>query len=196
MTQSKDEILDQLRKFNALKEGHFLLASGKCSEFYVQTAQITQYPHEVKKLIANKLAEIDKNFSFDTIFAPAIGALPLAQIVGEVLQRKTIFSERNAENKMELRRGFELLKGEKLLLVEDVVTTGGTLFELKKIIEDAGAEIVAVFALINRSGKKTWDDHPFEALVEVEFPTYEKEDCPMCAKGLPCSRPGTKIIKI
>jgi len=194
MTLSRDEKLALLKEFGALKEGHFVLASGKHSGHYVQVAMITQYPTALARLIEGAIADLKKRLSFTTMFTPAIGGVPVAQTAAQLADCRIIFAERNSENKMELRRGFTLAKGERIVLVEDVVTTGGTLVELKAIAEQAGAEIAGVFTVINRSGKETWQGFPLEAAIAIDFPTYEEKDCPLCKQGIPAYRPGTKKV--
>ena len=151
-----ENVLSLLKEVGALKEGHFLLASGRHSANYVQTALLTQYPSKLQPLLDAARGDIEALGPIDTVFFPAIGALPVGQQVAYTLGKRGIFTERDADNVMQLRRGFELHEGENVLLVEDVVTTGGTLKEIRPMAEALNVNIVGVFCIINRSGKSNW----------------------------------------
>jgi len=183
-----------LRRLDALAEGHFQLASGRHSGHYVLKNRLTERPVEVDRLLRERRVALDALGPVDTVFTPAIGALPLAQQVGLVLGTRVVFAERDADNRLVLKRGFALEPGERLLLVEDVMTTGGTLKELAELARVAGADIRGVFVLVNRSASATWEGYPLQALATVAFPTWSPEDCPLCRAGLPLERPGTKRI--
>lgn len=191
---SSDAMLALLKEVGALKEGHFKLASGRHSGHYVQVAQLSQYPARLMPLIQEARPALEALGRIDTVFFPAIGALPVGQLVGCALEKRAIFAERNPQNAMELRRGFDIREGETLLLVEDVITTGGTLFEIKKIAEAKGATILGVFCIINRSGQNTWDGLPLVSLLNVQFPTYAPDELPPELAALPVYRPGTKQV--
>jgi orotate phosphoribosyltransferase len=186
------ELLPILKEVGALREGHFLLASGRHSGHYVQTAQLSQYPDRLQPLLESAKPVIEQLGRIDTVFFPAIGALPVGQQLALALGTRAIFAERNKQNQMELRRGFELRKGETVLLAEDVVTTGGTLKEIIGMVTDAGATVAGVFCVINRSGKTTWQGLPLISLVDVDFPTYAEDELPEELAAIPLSRPGTK----
>jgi len=186
------DLLPILKEVGALREGHFLLASGRHSGHYVQTALLSQYPDKLQPLLESATPDIASLGEIDTVFFPAIGALPVGQQLALALGKRAIFAERNKQNDMELRRGFEIRPGEKILLAEDVVTTGGTLKEIIGMISDAGAEVVGVFCVINRSGKDTWQGIPLISLIEVNFPTYAEDELPAELAELPVYRPGTK----
>ncbi len=189
------DFLALLKDVGALKEGHFLLASGRHSAHYVQVAQLSQYPARLQPWLENAVSALKEELgSIDAAFYPAIGALPVGQQMGLALNTRAVFAERNAENEMILRRGFELHAGERLLLVEDVVTTGGTLKEIKVIAEEAGAELAGVFCVINRSGKDSWEGLPLRSLIDLQFPTYAEDELPSELAAIPISRPGTKKI--
>lgn len=189
---SPDDMLTLLKEVGALKEGHFKLASGRHSGHYVQTALLSQWPARLMPLLREARPAIEALGPVDTVFFPAIGALPVGQLVGLALEKRSVFAERNAENAMELRRGFELQEAERLLLVEDVITTGGTLREIRKIAEAKNARIAGVFCIINRSGSDTWDGLPLVSLLDVRFPTYAPGEVPPELAALPVYRPGTK----
>ena len=186
------DLLPILKEVGALREGHFLLASGRHSAHYVQTALLSQYPDKLQPLLESAKPALESLGRIDTVFFPAIGALPVGQQLALALGKRAVFAERNKRNEMELRRGFELIAGENLLLAEDVITTGGTLKEIIGMAEEAGAEVAGVFCVINRSGRDTWQGLPLISLVDVDFPTYAEDEVPEELAGIPVHRPGTK----
>lgn len=186
------DLLPILKEVGALREGHFLLASGRHSGHYVQTAQLSQYPDRLQPLLESAKPLLEPLGRIDTVFFPAIGALPVGQQLALALSARAVFAERNKQNDMELRRGFELRAGERILLAEDVVTTGGTLKEIIGMVSDAGAEVAGVFCVINRSGRDTWQGLPLISLVNVDFPTYAEDEVPDELAAIPVHRPGTK----
>ena len=188
------DLLPLLKEVGALREGHFQLASGRHSAHYVQVAQLSQYPARLQPLLLAAKPRIEALGNLDTLFYPAIGALPVGQQVGLALEKRAIFAERNKQNDMELRRGFEIHPGEKLLLVEDVITTGGTLKEIVKMVEAAGAEVIGVFCIINRSGQSDWQGYPLISLIDLTFPTYAPDALPPELAKIPVYRPGTKTV--
>jgi len=188
------DLLPLLKEVGALREGHFLLASGRHSGQYVQVAQLSQHPARLQPLLEEALPQIPGLDKVDTVFFPAIGALPVGQQVALALGARAVFTERNAENRMELRRGFELRPGDQVLLVEDVVTTGGTLKEIVGMVAEAGATVAGVFCIINRSGSDTWQGFPLHSLCTLSFPTYAPEEVPPELAKIPIHRPGTKKI--
>lgn len=192
---SSSELLSILKDVGALREGHFLLASGRHSAHYVQVAQLSQYPARLQALLETAKPELEQLGPIDTVFYPAIGALPVGQQVGLALNARAIFAERNRQNQMEMRRGFELRSGDKVLLVEDVITTGGTLKEIVGMVEAAGAEVLGVFCIINRSGIDTWQGFPLVSLLDLSFPTYAPDEVPPELAAIPVYRPGTKQFK-
>jgi len=191
---TSEEILAILKDVGALREGHFRLASGRHSAHYVQVAQLSQYPAQLHPLLESARPALEALGEIDTVFYPAIGALPVGQQLGLALEKRAVFAERNAENQMELRRGFELHAGEKLLMAEDVVTTGGTLKEIRKLAEAAGADILGVFCVINRSGSGVWEGLPLISLIDLQFPTYAPDELPPELAAVPVHRPGSKKV--
>jgi orotate phosphoribosyltransferase len=189
---NSSDLLPILKEVGALREGHFLLASGRHSGHYVQTAQLSQYPDRLQPLLESAKPLLEPLGRIDTVFFPAIGALPVGQQLALALGTRAVFAERNKQNDMELRRGFELRAGERILLAEDVVTTGGTLKEIISMVSDAGAEVAGVFCVINRSGQDTWQGLPLISLVNVDFPTYAEDEVPEALAAIPVNRPGTK----
>ena len=187
---TREDIIKILEKTNSLKTGHFLLSSGLHSDKYVQCALVLSNPWEAEKLckaLAKKLEGLD----IEVVVGPALGGIVIAYELARALNVPGMFAER-VENEMTLRRGFEIKPGQKVLVVEDVVTTGGSAKEVIKLIKEIGGEVVAVSSLIDRSGGKADFDVPFKALLELEVPTYKAEDCPMCKGGSTAEKPGSR----
>ena len=202
----KNEELKKIyEKYGALLKGHFLLSSGKHSEYYLQSAKVLEYP-EVAETLAKELAKqiIQANIKVDTVCSPAIGGLLAGYELARALGVRFIFTER-VKGEMTLRRGFEIKKGEKVLICEDIITTGGSAMEAAREIEKRGGEVVAFAAIANRgickrvNGKndrkpecKLPKDKPFFALADFEFEVYEPENCPMCKNGSTPIKPGSR----
>ena len=193
---SSDETIALLKDYGAVEEGHFLLASGNHSNFYVKKGKLVQHPWELQKMIEQRVEAMRELGQIDVVLSPAMGGVPVGQQVGLALHARTIYAERNAEtNQLELKRGFEIKKGERLLLVEDVITTGGTLLELTDFIESQGGEVAGVFVVVNRSGKETVGDYPVVSCMEVQFPVYAPDEVPEWLAAIPAVRPGTKKVE-
>ncbi len=174
----------------ALLRGHFRLSSGLHSGVYLQSALILQYPEEARRLGAD-LADRLRHLAPQTVVAPALGGILVAHEVARALGVRGVFTERE-EGRMTLRRGFALGERERCLVVEDVVTTGGSTREVIACVEAAGARVVGVGALVDRSGGRARFDQPFEALLRLSVPAYQPEDCPMCREGRPVVKPGSR----
>jgi len=194
MADYHEAILDRFREAGALLEGHFLLSSGRHSPVYLQCALLLQHP-DLAGDLCGRLARAFADDRVATVLAPAIGGIVVAHEVARALGVRAVFAERE-KGRMTLRRGFALARGERVLLVEDVVTTGGSLREVQQLAEEAGAEVVAVAALVDRTGGTDpgFGGMPLTALVRVEAPTYVPEDCPQCREGLPLVKPGSRNI--
>ena len=193
---SSDETIALLKDYGAVEEGHFLLASGNHSNFYVKKGKLVQHPWELQKMIEQRVEAMRALGQIDVVLSPAMGGVPVGQQVGLALHARTIYAERNAEtNQLELKRGFEIREGERLLLVEDVITTGGTLLELTDFIESQGGEVAGVFVVVNRSGKETVGDYPVVSCMEVQFPVYPPDEVPEWLAEIPPVRPGTKKVE-
>jgi len=191
MAEHHEAILDRFRQAGALLEGHFLLSSGRHSPVYLQCALVLQHPALAEDL-CRRLARAFADEGVETVLAPAIGGVVVAHEVARALGGRAVFAER-AAGRMTLRRGFALARGERTLLVEDVVTTGGSLREVQQLAEGAGADVVAVAALVDRTGgADAGFGMPLTALVRLEAPTYVPEDCPQCRQGLPLVKPGSR----
>jgi orotate phosphoribosyltransferase len=176
----------------ALLSGHFLLSSGLHSDAYFQSALILQYPQEAAKLalaIGQKVK--DAGIEIDIVVSPALGAIVIGQEVAKVLNARAIFTEK-AEGKSILRRGFTIKEGEKVLVVEDVITTGLSTKEVIETIKPFGAKIYAAACLVDRSGAKTDLGIPIFSLLSLEVKSYKEQDCPLCKSGVPCIKPGSR----
>jgi orotate phosphoribosyltransferase len=174
----------------ALLRGHFRLSSGLHSGIYLQSALILQYPDEARRLGA-ELADRLRHVAAAVVVAPALGGILVAHEVARGLGVRGLFTERE-ESRMTLRRGFSLGTQERCLVVEDVVTTGGSTREVIACVEAAGAAVVGVGALVDRSAGQARFDQPFEALLRLSIPTYQPEDCPMCREGRSVVKPGSR----
>ena len=187
----QNAILDVFRGAGALLEGHFLLSSGMHSPTYLQCALVLQDPGRAGRLcgeLARTFAEVD----VQTVVGPAVGGIVVAHEVARALGAKALFAERQ-DGRMTLRRGFAVEPGERILLTEDVVTTGGSLREVQEMVTAAGADVIGVAALVDRtSGRDPGFGMPLVSLVEINVPAYEADDCPLCRDGLPLVKPGSR----
>ena len=185
-----ETILDLFRRVGALLEGHFRLTSGLHSPGYLQCALVLQHPGEAETCgaaIAGRVTAL----GVQTVLSPALGGIVIGQEVARALGVRAIFAER-LDGALTLRRGFSLARGERVLVVEDVVTTGGSTRETIEVARAAGAKVVGAAAIIDRSGGQQGLDVPFHALAAVTFPTYQQDACPMCAAGQPVVKPGSR----
>jgi len=188
----KEEILEIFRQAGAFLEGHFLLTSGLHSPFYIEKFKILQFPRYVEILCG----EIIRHFSgekIDVVVGPAVGGIILAYEVARQLGVKMAFTERE-EGKMVFRRDFQLKKGDRVLIVEDVVTTGASVEEVIKRVEETGSQIVGIGVLVDRSGKKANFSYPFYPLLEIEAQTYSPEECPLCQQKIALQKRGSRYL--
>jgi len=192
-----DAILDRFRRRGALLEGHFLLSSGLHSPGYLQCALVMQHPEEAEACGA-AIAERTRSLNAQAVLSPALGGIIIGHEVARALGVRALFAERQ-EGSLTLRRGFSLQPGERVLVVEDVVTTGGSTRETIDVARAAGAAVVGAAAIIDRSapsgataGGGPRLDVPFYALAAVSLPTYEPGTCPLCAAGVPVVKPGSR----
>lgn len=187
---TEEEVLELFEKSGALLKGHFKLSSGLHSERYLQCALVLQHPGMAEKLakaIANNFSEDKPN----VVIGPALGGVTLAYEVARAIGSRGIFAERQ-DGQMALRRGFAISKGEKALVVEDVVTTGGSIKEVIDLIKSYGADVVGVGSIIDRSGAEIDFGAPFRSLARVNIETFKEEDCPLCKKNIPVTKPGSR----
>lgn len=193
---SSQETIELLKEYGAVEVGHFQLASGNHSNFYVKKGKLVQHPFELQAMIEQRVDAMKALGKIDVVLSPAMGGVPVGQQVGLAVHARTIYAERNPEtNELELKRGFEINRGDRILLVEDVITTGGTLVELFEFIKSQGGEIAGVFVVVNRSGKETVGDYPVVSCMEVQFPVYAPDEIPEWLAEIPAVRPGTKRVE-
>ncbi|MCL1864075.1 MAG: orotate phosphoribosyltransferase [Defluviitaleaceae bacterium] len=179
-----------LTKADALLSGHFLYTSGRHGEQYMQCARVLQFPEYTEEL-AKIVAEGFAGEKVDIVLAPAIGGIVWGYELSRALGAKSIFAERE-EGVMTLRRGFEIPQGARVVVAEDVVTTGGTVVEILKIAKEKGAEIVGVGLILNRSGGKADFGTKIVSALTKEIVSYAPEECPLCKQGLPITKPGSR----
>ena len=193
---SHKKSLDILKKTNALLEGHFVLSSGLHSSKYIQCAKLLSFPYLANRICASLAKKIKKKFkSIDLILAPAMGGVIIGYEIGKLLKRETIFCER-VKGKFELRRGFNIKKGSKVLIIEDVITTGKSSMECVKLINKAKAKLVGFATIIDRSTKKTLKiKKDIVSHMKVEVSTYKKNKLPKYLKSIPITIPGSRFIK-
>jgi orotate phosphoribosyltransferase len=188
MTQ--DEVLDLFRKSGALLEGHFRLSSGLHSGGYLQCALVLQHGAHAEAL-GQALAATLRDTGASTVLSPSLGGLIIGHEVGRGLGVRAIFAERQ-DGAMTLRRGFTLGPTDRVVVIEDVVTTGGSTKETMAVARAAGARVVGAGAIIDRSGGKTELDVPFDTLVSLNLATHQPDACPMCAAGQAIVKPGSR----
>lgn len=184
------DVLSRFRRSGAFLEGHFKLSSGLHSSGYLQSALVLQHPREAEALGA-ELAERVKPYGVTAVLSPALGGIVIGQEVARALGVRALFAERQ-DGTLMLRRGFTLGPDDRVLIVEDVVTTGGSTRETMAVARAAGATVVAASAIVDRSGGASGLDVPFEALLPMALPTYQPDACPLCAQGLPVVKPGSR----
>jgi len=192
----RDALLDMFRKSGALLEGHFRLTSGLHSSGYLQCALVLQHPQHAETL-GRALAERTRALRPTVVLSPALGGVVIGQEVGRALGVRAIFAERQ-DGALMLRRGFTVSENDRVLVIEDVLTTGGSTRETMQVARAAGAQVVGAGAIVNRgaSGQAVPGglDVPLHALLEVTLPTYEPDKCPLCAQGLPVVKPGSRPV--
>lgn len=185
-----ERIFDILRETGVMQEGHFLLTSGRHSDRYMQCARLFEYPKYSEELSA-ELARKFADRRIELVVGPALGGVILAYEVARQLGVRNIFAERE-DGVMTFRRGFTVPKGVRTLVVEDVVTTGGSVKEVLALLEEAGADIVGVGSIVDRSAGKVSFGVDFKAVVSMEVTSWEADDCPLCKKGVPFIKPGSR----
>ncbi len=189
-----EEVMKKFEEAGAIQKGHFKLTSGVHSDIYIQCAQIMQHP----EFMHNLCSELGKKFrgdDIDVIVGPAIGGIIMAHVMARVLGPwvRAIFTERE-NGKMTLRRSFEINEGEKVLVVEDVTTTGSSVREVIDIVKSRQGKVVGVGVLIDRSGGEVDFGVKTEKLLTVDIKTYLPKECPLCKKGIPVVKPGSREL--
>ncbi len=190
MKLPKEELLQIFRQTNALLDGHFLLTSGLHSPHYFQCAKVLQYPKYLH-LFAGELAKHFEYSEIELVVSPAIGGVVVGTEVGRMLDVRAIFTERE-DGVMSLRRGFEMKKGERVLVVEDVVTTGGSVNEIIQLAKKADATLAGVGYIVDRSNGKTTFSAKTFSLLQMDVVTYPPDTCPLCKEGTPAVKPGSR----
>jgi orotate phosphoribosyltransferase len=179
-----------LKKTGALLEGHFLLSSGNHSSHYIQCALLFSFPANAL-IFAQDITDNLPDTNIATVAAPAIGGIIVAYEVARLSDKRAIFLERE-NNRMTLRRGFSIEKGERVHLVEDVITTGGSVLEIRDVIEKYGGIVTGVSSIIDRSAGRFSIPEPFYSSTVMDLPVYSAGNCPLCARGLPLVKPGSR----
>jgi len=190
---TETEILSIFKKTEALLTGHFLLTSGRHSDRYFQCAKVLQYPEHAEKL-CKMIANNFRGAEIDTVIAPAIGGLVVGQEVARQLNKRFIFAERE-DKKLSLRRGYSLDENEKVLVCEDVVTTGGSVFEVIDIVKSNKAEVVGVGFIVDRSNGKVNFKYPQFSTLKMEVVSYLPDECPLCREDIELVKPGSRKVK-
>jgi len=186
-------ILEIFQKTNALLNGHFLLTSGRHSNQYFQCALVLQHPH-YNEIICRRIAKHFKDTEIDAVISPAIGGIIVGQEVARLLGKKSIFAERE-DKSLTLRRGFNIEEGKKYLVCEDVVTTGGSVFEVMEIVRNNGGIVAGVGYIVDRSNNKVQFGVPQFSTLQLEVVSYQPEECPMCKQNIPAIKPGSRKVK-
>jgi orotate phosphoribosyltransferase len=185
-----ESVLDMFRSSGALLEGHFKLTSGLHSERYLQSALVLQYPDLAEQLGA-ALAERTRHLQPTAVLSPALGGIVIGQEVARALHVRALFAERQ-EGALTLRRGFTLSDADRVLVVEDVLTTGGSTRETASIAQTFGAQVVGAAVIVDRGSDPARLNLPLQALVKLQVPTYQPETCPLCARNVPVVKPGSR----
>lgn len=188
-------VLDLFERTGGYLRGHFQLTSGLHSPEYLQCALVLQYPEHAAWLgaeLARALAPVLGSRKVDLVASPALGGILIGYEVARALRVRSIFTERDASGAMTLRRGFQVRPGEAAVVIEDVVTTGGSTREVVQVLRASGAEVIAAGSIIDRSGGKAEVSAPRVALATLNVVTYAPEQCPLCRQGMPLSKPGSR----
>lgn len=186
------QMIDALEESGALRTGHFVLTSGRHSDRYVQCARILEDPALTTRLAETAVERIPAGVEIDIVAAPAVGGLIIGFAVAQALGVKFIFSERE-QGKMTLRRSFEVPAGARVLVVEDVVTTGGSVGEVIELVEQAGGRVAGVVSIIDRGGDKAFSAD-YWPLLQLEVESWEAVSCPLCASGVEVYSPGSRRL--
>jgi len=207
---TREELLDLFQRSGALLEGHFRLTSGLHSSGYLQCALVLQHPAHAEAL-GRALGELTRTLRPTVVLSPALGGIVIGQEAGRALGVRAIFAERQ-DGALMLRRGFTLSETDRVLVVEDVLTTGGSTRETMQVATASGAHVVGAASIVDRSGgsglgrvvsdspgvgrvlSDPASDVPFHALLSIDLPTYEPDKCPLCAQGLPVVKPGSRAV--
>lgn len=189
---TRDELLDLFRKSGALLEGHFRLTSGLHSPGYLQCALVLQHPASAERLGA-AIAGRTRDLRPTVVLSPALGGIVIGQEVARALGVRAIFAERQ-DGALTLRRGFMIAETDRVLVVEDVLTTGGSTRETMQVATAAGGRVIGAASIVDRSGGAATFEVPYVGLLSMDLPTYEPDACPLCAQGMPVVKPGSRPV--
>ncbi|HEV3057375.1 MAG TPA: orotate phosphoribosyltransferase [Vicinamibacterales bacterium] len=189
---TRDELLDLFRRSGALLEGHFRLSSGLHSPGYLQCALVLQHPVHAEAL-GRAIADRTRDLRPTVVLSPALGGVVIGHEVGRALGVRAVFAERQ-DGALTLRRGFMLSETDRVLVIEDVLTTGGSTRETIQLAAAAGGRVVGAASIVDRSGGRASVDVPFASLLTIDLPTDEPDKCPLCAAGLPVTKPGSRPV--
>lgn len=187
-----NNVLELLEKAEGVLKGHFCLTSGLHSDIYFQCAKLYQYP-DITEKIGKEIAKELKSLEFDTVVAPAVGAVIIGYEVAKQAEKRNLFVERK-DGKMELRRGYSLKKGEKIVIVEDVITTARTIKETVEALKEYEVEVVAVACIVDRTCGRT--DYNIKSLLQIDPVTFEPDNCPLCKQNIPIEKPGSRAVEV
>lgn len=183
-------IEEVLKNTGALLDGHFKLTSGKHSDRYIDKMQVLQYPHYTE-IVAREMAKPFAAADFDLVIGPAMGGIILAYEVGKILNKRAFFSHRDKDGKMAFRPSFQFEEGARILVVEDIVSTGGSVFELLDLIKSLKGDVIGVSLIVDRSGGKVDFGVRTESLLTLQVDMYQSDECPLCKKNVPMSTLGS-----
>ncbi len=189
---SEKRIKEIFQKTGVMLEGHFLLTSGRHSGRYIQCARLFQYP-DLSELLCRELANKFQKDRVDMVIGPAVGGIIISYEMGRILGTRAMFAERE-NGIMSLRRGFIIPENSNVLIVEDVITTGGSVKEVIELVHDVGARVAGVGVIIDRSGGNMDFGVKLESVISLDMPSYFPEECPFCKKSQPLEKPGSRIL--
>lgn len=189
----QDQLIEIFQKTGALLEGHFILTSGRHSPTYFQCAKVLQYPEFLQKF-SNEIVNHFQDIDIDIVITPAVGGIVLGTEIGRQLNKQTIFAERE-QGVMTLRRGFEITPESNVLVIEDVITTGGSVNEVIELVKDSGAKVVGVGVLVDRSGGKVKLHEKQFSVAELEAVSYGDDEIPDDLANIPVLKPGSRSLK-
>lgn len=190
-----EDVHKLLESAGAIRQGHFELSSGRHSGTYIQCALVLQHPEFAERL-GRALAAEFHDIQVECVASPALGGVILGHEVARAIGVRAVFTERDSSGHLSLRRGFDVKPDERVLVVEDVWTTGGSTYETMRVIEQAGGRVVGVGALIDRSGGSLEFPVRAEALLEMRVPSYSPQECPLCRSGSEAVRPGSRMVRV
>ena len=189
----KQEIIELFKKTKVIQKGHFELSSGRHTDTYLQCAKIMQYPDYTNKL-AKEIAELWSEENIDLVVGPAIGGIIISYAVASMMNSRNIFSERK-DGEMQFRRNLDIKEDDKVLIVEDVVTTGGSVREVVNLLEDSKADIVGISSLVDRSNGEVEFNYPFKPLLELKVDSFKADNCKLCQNNIEINKPGSQKMK-